>query len=159
MGSSSSTPSNVPPQPLAPLPENVGCIASLCFPYEVTLVLKEQVGWSGDSFSILDINKTPCFTMKGRAMSFTQKKVLHDMQGQAILNFRHELAMFEKKYSIYAGSDQTKKMASIKAHSFMGISASIEFTNINGQPRLFTLDGNFFASRADIVDPLTGMIV
>ncbi|KAG8830918.1 hypothetical protein FRC17_004068 [Serendipita sp. 399] len=135
MGSSSSTASKAPPPPLPPLPEQLGAVGSLCFPYEVTLVLKEQVGWSGDSFSILDINKTPCFQIKGRAMSFSQKKVLHDMQGQAILNFRHEIALFEKKYCIYAGSDQTRKVATIKVQTFMGVSATIEFTNINGQSR------------------------
>lgn len=71
MGNTGST---QPLQPLRPLPGPTGVIPQLCNPYEVTLCLAEQVGWSGDTFAIRDVNGSPCFVMKGKAMSFSQKK-------------------------------------------------------------------------------------
>jgi hypothetical protein len=36
--------------------------------------MQEQIGWSEDTFYIRDINGQPCFIMKGKAMSFSQRK-------------------------------------------------------------------------------------
>lgn len=59
---------------------------------------------------------------------------LQDLRGQPILNFRHEFSLF-KKYSIYAGANDQKLLATIKAHTMMGITADIDFTNLDGTPR------------------------
>lgn len=147
-----------PPPPLAPLPERTGVVAALCHPYEITLRLKEQVGWSGDSFNITDINGNPSFQVKGRAMSFKQKKVLQDMNGIPILNFRHEFSLF-RKYSVYTGDKPTQLVATIKPVVFLGVTADISFTDISGQQRKFLLNGNFLSSRADIIDERTRMVV
>jgi len=121
-------------------------------------MLQEQPGWSGDTFEIRDINGRTCFIMKGKAMSFSQRKTLLDLQGIPIVNFRKEFSLW-KKYLIYAGAEDRQLLATIKAHTFGGISAEIDFTNVDGQPRSFALQGNFFASRADIIDRQTGAVV
>ncbi|PVF97680.1 hypothetical protein CPB86DRAFT_734497 [Serendipita vermifera] len=155
-GSSSQRYGNTLP-PLAPFPYQTGLIQDLCHPYEITLKLKEQIGWSGDTFDITDINGAPCFVMKGRAMSFKQKKVLQDMNGTPLLNFRHEFSLF-KKYCIYSGNSNSHVIATIRPHVFFGITADIEFTNWDGSPRLFGLEGNFLSSQATITDRATGAI-
>ena len=54
-----------PPPPLPPAPVPVGLVRSLCHPYEITLNMQEQIGWSGDTFHIRDVNGQPSFIMKG----------------------------------------------------------------------------------------------
>jgi hypothetical protein len=54
-----------------------GIVRELCHPYEITLCLAEQISWSGDTFHIRDVNGNPCFVMKGKALSFSQKKSTH----------------------------------------------------------------------------------
>jgi hypothetical protein len=157
MGNSSSTHaygSTLPP--LVPFPSKTGLGRSLCYPYEVTLKLKEQVGWSGDSFEITDINRTPCFVIKGRAMSFKQKKgnhqesgntrvyladslsanlaVLQDLNGTPMLNFRHEFSL-SNKYCIYPGNTNQTPIATIRPSVLFGITGDIEFTNWDGMPQ------------------------
>ncbi|CAG8703170.1 14114_t:CDS:1, partial [Acaulospora colombiana] len=44
-GSSSQQYNDATLAPLAPFPYQTGLIKSLCFPYEITLKLKEQAGW------------------------------------------------------------------------------------------------------------------
>jgi hypothetical protein len=63
-----------PPPPLPPAPVPVGLVRSLCHPYEITLNMQEQIGWSGDTFHIRDVNGQPSFIMKGKALSFHQRK-------------------------------------------------------------------------------------
>lgn len=157
MGNESSKPRG-PPPPLPPAPVPIGLIRELCHPYEVTLNVKEQVGWSGDSFEIRDVNGQPAFIMQGRAMSFRQKKVLKDLSGNPIVNFKHEFSMF-KKYCIYAGGSSGRVLATIRPHVFLGITADIEFTNHDGTQRLFGLDGDFLSSEAIITDRSTRMPV
>jgi hypothetical protein len=63
-----------PLPPLPPAPAPIGIVRSLCYPYEITLSMQEQIGWSGDTFHIRDVNGQPTFIMKGQAMSFHQRK-------------------------------------------------------------------------------------
>jgi hypothetical protein len=70
---------NGPPPPLPPAPVPVGLVRSLCHPYEITLNMQEQIGWSGDTFNIRDVNGQPTFIMKGKAMSLRQRKSKYNM--------------------------------------------------------------------------------
>jgi len=114
--------------------------------------MQEQIGWSGDTFYIRDINGQPCFIMKGKALSFSQRKsesvnhppqmhwpnpvlpALQDLSGNPIVNFRREFSLF-RKYAVYAGATSDHLLATIRPHTFMGITADIEFTNHDGTRR------------------------
>lgn len=50
------------------------------------------------------------------------------------MNFRHEFSLF-KKYSIYLGATEQRLLATIKVHTMLGITADIDFTNVDGTPR------------------------
>jgi len=41
--------------------------------------MQEQIGWSGDTFNIRDVNGQPTFIMKGKAMSLRQRKSKYTM--------------------------------------------------------------------------------
>eukprot|EP00892_Ulva_mutabilis_P010397 jgi/Ulvmu1/772/UM010_0146.1 len=61
-----------------------------CVPHEVQLRLKERVSWSGDDFDIRQIpSRQPWFVIKGKAFSFRDQKVLHDVHGHAVATMRH----------------------------------------------------------------------
>jgi len=145
-----------PPLPLAPLPRPVGLRhgSSLTFPHEITLKLEEQVGWSGDTFLVHDVNGQPCFKIQGKAASLSQRKILQDVNGRAIVCIRNEFA-FGKKYGVYLGTGDNKDalLATIKAHSFLGVSVDISFTNVDGREMHLVLQGNFFANEATVSLP------
>ena len=71
MGNSSSAPQS----PLVAQPVPIGVFPSFVFQQEIVLVLKEKAfSFSGDDFSVKDVNGNVVFRFDGRALSMRQKK-------------------------------------------------------------------------------------
>lgn len=88
-------------QPIHPQPRPI-CATEprFCLPHNVQLHLKEKFfSWSGDDFKIADANNRSIvyFQCEGRAFSISEKKVLRDNVGVAVLNMKEKLFRWESE--------------------------------------------------------------
>jgi uncharacterized protein YxjI len=97
----------------------------------VTLILKEKLfSFSGDDFSIKDINDVVYFKCKGKAFNLRDKKILYDLYQKPILNIQNKILSLKRYMKIYEGDQSEKQLASISKKSFISIKKHvIEFYN------------------------------
>ena len=100
------------------------------FPQPIYLSLRENIAsWSGDDFTISDLNGCPFFKCGGRAFSLRQKKVLYDIYMNPIYNIKHELFSLRGRYKFYYGGEGEKFMATVDPIGAFGNHYSISFFN------------------------------
>jgi len=97
----------------------------------VTLILREKIfSFSGDDFSIKDVNDVEYFRCKGKAFSIRDKKILYDLYQKPILNIQHKIFTMKGNIKIYADNEDTKVLATINKKSFISVKKYIvEFYN------------------------------
>lgn len=144
---------------LAPVPQPIGVFQQFIAQQPETLVLKEKViSLTGDSFSIKLQNGTPVFQVEGKVMSLSGRKTFRDMQGNHMFDIVKEHLHLHTTYAIL--SPDNKKIMEVKSKfSLLGSKAYATFTSINGTAQKLLMKGNFFDSRAEIVDEALGGIV
>ncbi|OUM62308.1 hypothetical protein PIROE2DRAFT_44426 [Piromyces sp. E2] len=118
--------------PIQP-PKNdiVGIEPRFVFRNPLTLILREKIfSFSGDDFSIKDINNVEYFRCKGKALSIRDKKILYDLYQKPILNIQHKILTLKGNIKIYAEDKQDKILATINKKSFISVKKYIiEFYN------------------------------
>jgi len=68
----------------------------------ITLRMREKMwSWSGDDFSIKDMNEQPWFKIQGRAFSVRNKGTLLDYEGNPVANYRQKLWSMSRASHIY----------------------------------------------------------
>lgn len=86
---------SIPQQPIYPQPKPICATeARFCLPHNVQLHLKEKFFcMSGDDFKITDASNKAIiyFQCEGRAFSMSEKKVLRDNVGAAVLNMKEKM--------------------------------------------------------------------
>jgi len=101
------------------------------FPQPVTLVLKEKIfSFSGDDFTITDVNGTSYFKCKGKAFSIREKKVLYDLYNKPLLSIKNKLMSLRGKLKIFDGAGE-KVLVTVEPQSlFLNKKYLINFTNL-----------------------------
>jgi len=95
------------------------------------LILREKIfSFSGDDFTIKDINNIEYFKCKGKVFTFHDKKTLYDLYELPILNIQHKIFTLKRNIKIYADKNDQKQLASISKKSIFSIKKYIiEFYN------------------------------
>jgi len=97
---------------------------------QVTLKLKEKLwSFSGDDFTIKDVNDVEWFKIEGTVMSMSGKAKLLDIQGQEVCNYRKKMLSLHATAYISAPEKtegQTMVLATIKRRGMMSFDASAE---------------------------------
>ncbi|KAG9190793.1 hypothetical protein G6011_08881 [Alternaria panax] len=144
---------------LAPAPQPIGVFPHFLAAGPETLVLKEKViSLSGDSFSIKLANGTPILQVEGKVMSLTGRKKMFDMQGNHLCSIVKEHFHLHSTYAVESATG-TKIMEVKSSFKLLGSKATATFTSSNGKQEMLTMRGNFFDTRADILDEAQGGLV
>jgi uncharacterized protein YxjI len=144
---------------LAPAPQPIGVFSQFLAAGPETLVLKEKVlSLSGDSFSIKLANGTPVLQVEGKVMSLTGRKKMFDMQGNHLCSIVKEHFHLHSTYVVESAKGD-KIMEVKSSFKLLGSKATATFTSSNGKQEILTMRGNFFDSRADILDEAQGGFV
>jgi len=118
------------------------------FRMPVTLILREKIFcFSGDDFSIKDLNDVEYFRCKGKALSIRDKKVLYDLYQKPILNIQHKIFTMKGNIKIYADNEENKILATVNKKSFISVKKYIvEFYNqATGKNEYFDMKCDFFS--------------
>jgi len=108
----------------------VGVEQRFVFQQPITLYIDEKRSFSGDDFTINDSNGVAFFKCKGKAFSFSDKKVIYDNYDKPILNIQEEVFMGHKM-KIYAGDDSKNKLGELSRGSMLKNNKFIyTFTNL-----------------------------
>ncbi|KAH7119868.1 tubby C-terminal-like domain-containing protein [Dendryphion nanum] len=144
---------------LNPVPQPIGIFEQYIARQPETLVLKEKViSLSGDSFSIKLQNGTPLIQVEGKVMSISGRKTVRDMAGTHLFDIVKERLHLHATYAIKTPDNQ--KIMEVKSKfSFLGSKAYATFTSSNGKAEKLLMSGNWFDTRAEIVDEAQGNLV
>jgi len=75
----------------------------------ITLRMREKMwSWSGDDFSIKDMNEQPWFKIQGRPFSVRNKGTLLDYEGNPVANYRQKLWSMSRASHIYIEQGERK---------------------------------------------------
>ncbi|RYN42654.1 hypothetical protein AA0113_g11899 [Alternaria arborescens] len=144
---------------LAPAPQPIGVFPQFLAAGPETLVLKEKViSLSGDSFSIKLANGTPVLQVEGKVMSLTGRKKMFDMQGNHLCSIVKEHFHLHSTYVVESAKGD-KIMEVKSSFKLLGSKATATFTSSNGKQEVLTMRGNFFDTRADILDEAQGGLI
>lgn len=78
------------PVVLKPLPEAINLFPNFIAQQPETIVLKEKISLSGDSFSVKTQDGRPILQVKGEAMSLSGRKTFMDMEGKVLFQLRKQ---------------------------------------------------------------------
>ncbi|ORX52252.1 hypothetical protein BCR36DRAFT_582749 [Piromyces finnis] len=112
----------------APRKAVVGTEARFLAQQPVTLVLKEHVlSYSGDDFSIKDLNGVSYFQCKGKYISLHDRKCIYDIYNNPIITVKEKISIKFKQTLIDPKSKQ--KIANIKKPLFYHKTLIVKFFN------------------------------
>ncbi|WVW80492.1 hypothetical protein I302_102476 [Kwoniella bestiolae CBS 10118] len=115
-----------------------------------TLVLKEKVwSWTGDDFSVKDIEGRDVVKCHGKAWSLRERKVISDADDKFLFGIRNKILTI---HTTFIGEDESEKeLFRIRKRLSLGAKMKATFLNpSNGQPITLLLKGDFWGGSADI---------
>ncbi|WRT66012.1 uncharacterized protein IL334_002963 [Kwoniella shivajii] len=138
------------PAALHPINPPLGLHANYFAQQPTTLVLKEKVfSWSGDDFSVKDTNGHTVVRCHGQSMSFRDRKVINDANGQFLFGLRNKLLSIHKTF---VGETQDEREL-FRIRKRMSLGSKMEATFVNpatSQTITLVLKGDFWGGSADI---------
>ncbi|KAF2455905.1 tubby C-terminal-like domain-containing protein [Lineolata rhizophorae] len=145
---------------LPPVPQPIGVFPQFTAQRTETLILKEKVmSLSGDSFDIKTVDGRPIFKVKGDAFSLSGRKAVSDMQDNHLFDIRQRHLTMHSTY--YCEDPSGNEFFEVKNKiRFLSSKAVATFISAGtGKQESLLMKGNFFDSRAEIVDESTGNLV
>ncbi|WVW80493.1 hypothetical protein I302_102477 [Kwoniella bestiolae CBS 10118] len=138
------------PAQLHPVNPPLGLHPNFFAKQPTTLVLKEKVfSWSGDDFSVKDTNGFTVVKCHGQAISFRDRKVINDPNGNFLFGLRNKLLTIHKTF--IGETQDERELFRIRKRMSFGSKMEATFTNPStGQPITLLLKGDFWGGSADI---------
>lgn len=136
---------------LSPQNPPLGIFPQYCVQGPTILILKEKVwSWSGDDFAVKDDKGVPVVIIKGKAMSWRDRKIVSDTSGKELFHITNKLISLRKTI---LGTDQSENRELFKVVKKISFGAKIiaTFTDAqSGKPVELYLRGDFWGGSADI---------
>ncbi|WWC96582.1 hypothetical protein V866_003450 [Kwoniella sp. B9012] len=138
------------PAQLHPVSPPLGLHPNYFAKQPTTLVLREKVfSWSGDDFSVKDTNGFTVVKCHGQAISFRDRKVINDPNGNFLFGLRNKLLSIHKTF--IGETQDERELFRIKKRMSFGSKMEATFTNpATNQPITLLLKGDFWGGSADI---------
>jgi len=124
-----------------------------CFDQPIVFKLNERFfTFSGDDFTIKDLNGVRYFYCEGKALSIRDRKILLDTYNQPILNILDKYVSLRGKMTIYEGKTQEKALLKVKPKSpIFNKKFTINFFNkATGKDEFFEMHCDFVGFKCKI---------
>ncbi|WVQ80765.1 hypothetical protein IAT38_002870 [Cryptococcus sp. DSM 104549] len=142
-----------PPAPLEKVEPPVGIFPDYYARSLTTLVITEKVcSFSGDDFTIRDLDGTDIMICQGKTWSLRGRKALTDPTGELLMKLHGKLMSFPMRF--YAEDENNNMLFEMKKKFNLVTHMSITFTDTHSEkPLTLLLDGDWWGGSADISLP------
>ncbi|KAL7747127.1 hypothetical protein RI367_007485 [Sorochytrium milnesiophthora] len=86
---------------------------TFCLSHAVTLTIKHTVTLSSSDLSVTDASGLLWFRGDGRSFSWSDKVLLYDADGQAVLNIERKRALWDGKYVMHVGESSREAVVTV----------------------------------------------
>ncbi|KAF8313804.1 hypothetical protein DL93DRAFT_2058725 [Clavulina sp. PMI_390] len=157
-------------EPLAPTVEPVAVLPQYIAQQTETFILREKIlTISGDEFDIMRApllpngelgEPYPAFKVKGKVMSWSQRKTLSDLNtGLPLLQVTKEYLHIHSTFVVKDPEDKELMRVKNAIFKFIGSKATATFMSSTGKEMSITIEGGWLDRKVDIVENTTGQRV